>query len=216
VTVLLLVCSLVQVQDLYRAGEYEQVVERSAGLLAEAGSIQDSVEAYRLRAFALVALGRNREAAIAFQELLDLAPDLALDAETVSPKIRAVFEQVKAGRKAQSASAVEPRIQVRTDTILVGRRASLAALVPGLAQVQNHKTVKGYMLLSLGAVSVAGLIATHVAFENAHDEYLAATELHEIDERYQTANTWYRARSVCIGTTGLTWLYSLVDALLDL
>ena len=46
--------------------------------------------------------------------------------------------------------------------------------------------------------------------------YMRDKKLHEIDDRYQTANTWYRARSVCIGTTGLTWLYSLVDALLDL
>ncbi len=214
--VLLLVCSLVHVQDLYRAGEYEQVVELSAGLLVEAGSIQDSVEAYRLRAFALVALARNREAAVAFQELLDLAPDLTLDAETVSPKIRAVFEQVKADRKSRPGSAVESRVQIRTDTVRIGRRASLSALVPGLAQVHNRKPVKGYLLLSIGAVSAAGMIASHMAFENAHDEYLAATELHEIDDRYQTANAWYRARSVCIGTTSLTWLYSLVDALLDL
>lgn len=215
-TVLLLVCSLVQVQDLYLAGEYEQVVERSSGLLAEAVTVQDSVQAYRLRAFALVALGRNREATTVFHDLLDLAPELTLDAETVSPKIRAVFEQVKAGRKSQSAPAAESRIQVRTDTVRVGRRASLSALVPGLAQVRNSKPVRGYLLLGAGVISVAGLVFTHVNYQDAHAEYLAATELREIEDRYRNANTWYRARSVCIGTTSLTWLYNLVDALLDL
>ena len=212
--VLLLVCSLVQVQDLYRGGEYEQVVERSAGLLAEAGSALDSVEAYRLRGFALVALGRNREAATAFADLLDLVPEYGLDPETVSPKIRAVFEQVKAGRK--SAPEPDTRTEARTDTVRVGRRASLSALVPGLAQVQNDKPVKGWFLLGAGAFSVAGLVFTHVNYQDAHGDYLAATELQDIQERYQTANTWYRARSITIGTTGAIWLYSLVDALLEL
>jgi len=214
VIVLLLVCSLVQIQDLYRAGEYEQVVERSAGLLTEAGSVKDSVEAYRLRAFALVALGRNREAATAFASLLDLVPEYGLDPETVSPKIRAVFEQVKAGRK--PAPEPDARTEVRIDTVRVGRRASLAALVPGLAQVQEGKPVKGWLLLGAGVVSVAGLVFTHVNYQDAHEDYLAATELHDIEDRYRAANNWYRARSITVGTTGAVWLYSLVDALLEL
>ncbi|UCG42724.1 MAG: tetratricopeptide repeat protein [candidate division WOR-3 bacterium] len=211
---LLLVCSLVQVQDLYRSGEYEQVVEQSAVLLADARTIEDSVEAYRLRGFALVALGRNREAAAAFEGLLDVAPGHELDPETVSPKIRAVFDQVKAGRKPKPEPFVQT--EVRTDKVRVGHRASLSVLVPGLAQIRNRKPVRGYLLLGAGAVSVAGLVFTYVNYQQAHDQYLAATELQEIEDRYRTANTWYQARSVSIGTTGAIWLYSLVDALLDL
>lgn len=211
---LLLVGSLLQVQELYRAGEYEQVVEQTAAVLAEAATVEDSVEAYRLRGFALVALGRNREAAAAFAGLLDLVPGFELDPETVSPKIRAVFEQVRAGGKPAPGPGV--RIEVRTDTIRVGQRASLAALVPGLTQVRNDRPVKGYLLMGAGVISVAGLVFTHVGYSQAHDEYLAATELHAIEDRYRTANTWYRARSISIGTTGAVWLYSLVDALLDL
>ena len=125
-----------------------------------------------------------------------------------------MFDQVKAGRRLKPEPAIETR--VKTDTVRVGQRASLSALVPGLAQVQNDKPVKGYLLLGAAAVSVAGLVLTHVNYQEAHDEYLAATELREIEDRYRSVNTWYQARSVCIGTTAGVWLYSLVDALLEL
>jgi hypothetical protein len=193
----------VPLESEYNAGQYEQVVADAPAELAGPGaSRSDSIRTYELDAFSLIALGRNDEASGVFRRLLIVDPNVKLDPESTSPKIQAVFDQV---REAQSSA-------VSRQPPAVGRQP-LAALVPGLGQIRNHQPAKGYALLGVFAVSLAGVGLSQADFDHAHQAYLQATTPTAIEARYQTANGWYRARTVCIGAAAVVWLASLVDAL---
>jgi hypothetical protein len=207
-TFLLLAAVLGQLAGEYNAGDYEQVVQQAPESLAVASTASDSVRVLELYAFSLVALGRNRDAEQAFRQVLHLKPGLELDPETTSPKIRAVFDAVRQEQHVESVP-----VPTRRDTLFPARRASLPLLIPGLSQVRNHRPAKGYALLSAGALSLVGIGIGSFGYNSAHQTYLQANDPRTVQNRYSTANRWFRTRTVFIGTTSLVWLYSLIDGL---
>ncbi len=210
---LLLVCSLAQVESRYAVQAYEEVIELAPSALAEpAVSRLDSIQIGKLYAFSLVALGREQEAIVVFRQVLTQEPELVLDPRAVSPKIRGVFGRARH----ELESGPEPVLVFPSDTVYVRQPVPLSVLVPGLGQLHNRKPVKGYALLAAGLASTVGLVASHVSYDRAHNEYLQATEPQVIGDKYRVSNDWHRARAVFIGTTTIIWAYSLVDALLDL
>jgi hypothetical protein len=209
-TVLFLFAVLGQLAGDYNSGNYERVAQQAPESLAVAATSPDSVRVLELYASALVALGRNPEAEQAFRQLLLIRPDFQLDPSATSPKIRAVLDAVRQERR------VEPvPLPVRRDTVLMARRASLSLLVPGLSQIQNHKSAKGYALLSAGALSVVGIGIGTLGYKSAHEAYLQASDPRTIQSQYSSANRWFQTRTVFIGTASLVWLYSLVDGLVN-
>jgi hypothetical protein len=80
----------------YRDGNYAEVPGALIRLLAsEKPSEQQLGEIHRLLACAYVALGVEELALKEFQEVLQHDPHVTLDAATVSPKIRAIFDRAK-------------------------------------------------------------------------------------------------------------------------
>lgn len=80
----------------YRDGNYAEIPGALIRLLAsEKPSEQQLGEIHRLLAFAYVALGVDELAFKEFQEMLQHDPQATLDAATVSPKIREVFDRAK-------------------------------------------------------------------------------------------------------------------------
>lgn len=206
--ILLLLCALQPVEQAYRAGDYERVVEIVPAALADAFvTHDDSIRINTLRASALVALGRNEEASLVFRGLLEQEPGMDLDPEQYSPKIRAVFHEVKAGLVLSPVPGA-----VLAETLYSKPRLTAAVLVPGLSQLQAGRTFKGPALMAVSAVSVAGLVFTHLSYNSAHRDYVAATTPDRIRETYAAANGWNRARFGLGCTVAATWLYSLVDA----
>jgi len=212
-TVLLLVLALTPLQDQYNAGDYERVVAQAESVLAQPGlSGPDSLEVRQLYAFSLVALGRTDEATAVFKLIIAGRPDLVLDPEKVSPKIRAVFEAAKEQMPARPA----PVPKVHVDTVMLRQPVPMSVLVPGLSQIRARKNAKGYVLLGAGVVSLAGLGISHFSYNRAHSDYLAASEPQEISNTYQTADDWYRSRYAFAGAAAAVWLLSLIDGLLRL
>ncbi|HEX2569803.1 MAG TPA: LysM domain-containing protein [Polyangia bacterium] len=80
----------------YRDGNYTEIPGSLIRLLAsERPSDQQLGEIHRLLAFAYVALGVDDLALREFEEMLQHDPKATLDAATVSPKIREVFDRAK-------------------------------------------------------------------------------------------------------------------------
>lgn len=77
-------------------GDYKGCEERARQVLesAPASAVSGRVEVLRLRAVALVALGRNEDSKAAFRQLLKLDPEYDLDLYRTSPKILDVFQAV--------------------------------------------------------------------------------------------------------------------------
>lgn len=204
---LLLLVSLNPLIQQYNAGNYEAVVARAESVLTEPGITRaDSLRITKIHAFALVAVGRTRQAEEVFLRLLERYPNTELDPREVSPKIRAVFEEVK--RQALSRPA-----PVRVDTVRLRQPVPLSVLVPGVSQLQAGRRARGYALLGATAISLAGLGLSHFSYQHARGEYLSATESQQVLDRYETANNWYRARTAFLGTTAIAWLASLLDAI---
>jgi LysM repeat protein len=85
----------------YKEGAYEAVPAQLDKLLAvEDPSEAQLAEIFRLKAFAYVALGMDELAVSSFREVIARKPDIALDAATVSPKIRAALDKARAESKA--------------------------------------------------------------------------------------------------------------------
>jgi len=81
-------------QKLYDDGAYARCVDMVAATHSEAAGSPHGPELLRLEGFALVALGRPKDARERFERLLRLAPNYQLDLKTTSPKILDVFESV--------------------------------------------------------------------------------------------------------------------------
>ena len=207
---LLLLAASAPLDSLYQAGEYERVIQLAPALLADsARSPADSSAINRARAFALVALGRTDEAAAVFRLLIAGNPTLALDPGTVSPKIRAVFE----GVRAQMVVTPAPLAVAPVETVYRRQPTPLTVLVPGLQQVRAGRRGVGYALAGATALSLAGLALGHFEYNNARAGYLKATSQQEITDRYHVAANWSHARIVLSGTTAVCWLIGLITAL---
>jgi len=89
---------LTDARVLYLTGEYEKALAELEKLKPYVSVMKapDKVELYKYLAFCHIAFGRIDMAKEAFQEALKANPNLALDPNTVSPKIMEVFEEVRA------------------------------------------------------------------------------------------------------------------------
>ncbi|MBM3331548.1 hypothetical protein FJY68_06805 [candidate division WOR-3 bacterium] len=207
---LLLLAATGPLDSLYLAGDYERVAELTPLVLADsARSAADSSAVNQTYAFALVALGRADEAAAVFRRLLLEHPNLTLDPEAVSPKIRAVFEAVKA----QTALPTPPPTPVLAETVYLRQSVPLSVIVPGLRQMQTGRPAAGYALAGATALSLAGLVLSHFAYNDARADYLQASSPQDIADRHQDANNWSHARIVLSGTSVAFWLVGLISAL---
>ena len=194
--------------SMYQAGNYERVVELAPAFLADsARSAADSCNLERTCAFALVALGRNDEAAKEFRTLLARDPNLTLDPETVSPKIRAVFDAAK------TQALLSPPPSLPSPPTLRPRPMPLSVLIPGLYQAQSGRRVIGYSLLGATGLTLAGLVFSQVQYNDARAGYLSASTPPDIAGRYRAADDWSHARLVLSGTAVAFWLVGLITAL---
>jgi len=89
---------LTDARVLYLTGEYEKALKELEKLKPYVSVMKapDKVELYKYLGFCHIAFGNMDLAKEAFQEALKANPNLALDPNTVSPKIMEVFEEVKA------------------------------------------------------------------------------------------------------------------------
>ncbi len=207
---LLLVAAIAPLDSVYRAGGYERVVQLAPGFLADSAlTAGDSVAVNLTHASALVALGRTDEASAVFRTLVAKNPNLTLDPEAVSPKIRAVFGSVKA-----EAVVTPPQPKsMPPETVYLRQPVPLSVLVPGLHQITTGRSAVGYALAGATALSIAGLVLSHVEYNYARADYLQASSPQAIADRYRDANNWSHARVVLSGTTAAFWLTNLITAL---
>jgi hypothetical protein len=206
---LLLVAALAPLDSLYQVGDYERIVRLAPSFLADSThTAADTSSLDRTYAFALVALGRTEEAAVVFRRLIAADPGLTLSPEAVSPKIRAVFESVKTQRAVPS-----PPESVHPETVCVRRPMPLSVLIPGLHQMKTGRSAAGIALAGATALSLAGLLLSHVEYNNARAEYLKASTPQDIADGYETSDSWSHARVILSGTALASWLVGLITAL---
>ncbi|RMG61493.1 MAG: hypothetical protein D6715_13545, partial [Calditrichaeota bacterium] len=187
-----------EIEKLYRALQFEQVVERGRALLqSERNLTLDQLkQIHQFMALSFYTLGQVDSARSHFLSLLSLDPQFELDPVTVSPKIIAFFEELKARWAARVTAQPTDAPFVRYVVVRDPRVDALwrSAIFPGWGQ--RFKGQKHRGLLFSSAFLVTGL-ATGVSWvleKQAHDDYLASTDPQAIESNYRDYNRWYKRR----------------------
>ena len=148
---------LTRAKDLYHAAAYEDALMLLSGMTVAPA---EAVEANLYRVLCLIALDRRDEATQAMGTLVEAAPLYRLPDEETSPRVRAMFAEV---RKAQLPGIVQrtytdakaafdrkdPDASARFDLVLVLLRDPDVADAPGLADLATVAT--GFRDLSKAA-----------------------------------------------------------------
>lgn len=158
---------------------------------------------------------RQAEARTQFENALSLSPDLELDSLMVSPKIMEFFNQVKTDFTEARQNTDAPS-QVRYVLVSDPRPAAAmrSMVLPGWGQLYKGEQRKGIVLLSMWTVGIVGSVVTHIARNDARDDYLAATNPAQIESRFDRFDTLHKLRNNLLLFSAGVWLFSYFDAIL--
>jgi len=211
-----------RIQTAYNQFRYEEVVELAMEALntVPPPSPRTRIDIYTYLAYSYIALGKTDEARQQFRDALTIDPELTLDPVYVSPKIIAVFEEVKdAYEKTNEPEGVPPeQVELISEINALTLRkegAWRSLLLPGWGQFHKGQKRRATIFFAAHAINIGALIYTHLQTENAHDEYLNAREPSTIESEYDRYNRFYKARTYCILSTAAVWLASHIDAALS-
>jgi hypothetical protein len=201
----------------YERGDYQQVAALAESLAVDtAGLDRDDLATLRTyRAFALVALGRDKEAEAQFTLLLRQRPATDLNPEFVSPKIIAVFKaaQANSNRSGGVAAQIQP---VLLKPPKPGKPGALlrTMLWPGWGQSYRGQAKRGRLFRIASLVAVTGLGAAELGTYFTHRDYLNARDGGRIGDTYVTYNHWYRFRNLSVNLTVSVWVLGVVDVMM--
>ncbi|WP_457652692.1 DUF5683 domain-containing protein [Rhodocaloribacter sp.] len=178
-------------------------------------TVDQLVEIHTLLALIAFSDNREAEARAQFMSALTLNPDLELDPLLVSPKILTFFDEIKRSRQ-RATSEQEPGAAIRYVRVEDPRAAAAmrSLLLPGWGQQYKGEKTKGWILTGLWGLAAAGTVAAHLRRKQTRDAYLAESNPDLVPARYDTFNTWHKARNNLALATALLWAYSYFDALL--
>ena len=206
-----------EIRQAYERLDYAEAEAKAREALAANAdfTVDQLVELHTL--LALIAFSDNREAEARAQFLsaLTLNPDLELDPLLVSPKILAFFDELRRDRR-RAAPEEDPAAAIRYVRVEDPRAAAAmrSLLLPGWGQQYKGQKTKGWILTGLWSVAAAGTVVAHIRRKQTRDAYLAETNPDLVPARYDTFNTWHKARNNLALATALLWAYSYFDALL--
>lgn len=205
--------SVADLESLYVHEDYVKVIEQAPFVLLDTTLSQtEIVEVNKFYAFSLAIMGRKDGAIRIFHRILDLKPDFMLDPIKISPKIMNVFNEAKTKKVLQM-----PVPSPLKDTIYIERyiekKFPVTALIPGIYQVQKKKKFKGYVIIAAEIISLAGLGISQYYYNKSHDDYLAAQDPQDINDKYEIYNSWHKKRLIFISTSTIIWLYNIIDVL---
>jgi tetratricopeptide (TPR) repeat protein len=210
---------LEDIKEAYNQFHYDEVVSLCLRALAAdpPPTLQDQVELYTHLAFASIALGKPEEAKVAFRSALDIDPDLILDPIYVSPKIIAIFDEIKTEKEREPGDlGIQPQELQLLSAIekleMCQGGAWRSLILPGWGQLYKGQKTKAIVHFTVQTLNVGTLLYAHFQMKQAHEDYLQAREPATIESKYDRYNSFYKLRNYCILSTAVVWLYSHIDA----
>jgi hypothetical protein len=198
------------IESLFESGSYVNA-EVEARRLVETPAVSDSVRvvAEKWIAFSLVAQGKSSLASDHFAALLKLNPQFELDPILTSPKILAVFNEIKAhllvhvnpGNDTVAVRSFRQSMEVSFRTIVF----------PGWEQIHTGRSTAGYLFLGGGIGTLGAGIAFEALRSSARSEYLSATTASTISAKYSTYNKYYKAEAYAFSAFAVIYIASEID-----
>ncbi|HEX7599846.1 MAG TPA: hypothetical protein VF518_16630 [Polyangia bacterium] len=181
--------ALVRASAAYEYGDMNQVVEAARpvteGLLP--ASHEEQVQALRLLGVGLYLTNRRLGAETAFNELLAMEPRARLDPTTTRPELVAFFEGLRHHQKRST-------------------RKFLWNFVPPVGQFQNEDNTKGWVVLSVGVVSLVSYATSYFLLKSWQ-------EPHGLSKHYDAAKVLRPVHWASFGLLAATYLYGVIDGL---
>lgn len=205
-----------ELEEAYRQLDYELAASMAQGALENYGdyTVEELAQIHTFLALIAYNRGDLRDARRQFISALQLAPELELNPVLVAPRIQTYFEDVRleAASDDSQVSPAAPRYVLVRDPRSDAALRSM--LVPGWGQLYKGHTAKAYAIAGLFAATAGGAVLAHARRSEAKDLYDAASTIQEASDRFETYNTWHRARNGLVQGAVLVWAVSYVDALL--
>ena len=177
-----------------------------------------------MKAISLYTMNKGGAAKQSFIQILKLNPSYKLDSTNTSPKIISFFNNIKVNL-ADSLARQKPESS-RVDTLYLTKKIPDAeheaklkqamlrsVLLPGLGHLYRGEKVKGWILTSVGAVSLGAAIYYAVDSNTKEKKYLDETDPALIPSLYSKYNTSYKLRNFSLLSFAAVWLYSQIDLL---
>ncbi len=212
---------LEHILDTIRKGDIPAAEARADSALAVYHNFDKAhlAQLHTLRALLHDFAGNQTEVRKHFRLAIELSPDIKLSSLYFSPKLRSIFDEERKkydsnGTSVKRNELIEP--EIRYVPVKDGRvDASLRSLlVPGWGQFYKKQKNRGYFFSAATGFLLASATYSLVRERSARNDYLAETNLKQIDERYDTYNRYYRLRRNLFLASGVLWSLGFLDALI--
>jgi len=184
----------------------------------ESHTLSELVEAHKI--LGVIAYQRDmnlQEAQFQFDQALSIDQHVQLDSVYASIKTIHFFNDLKSKFISRPAdNKVEQNIQYRylIQPDLRPGATLRSMILPGWGQLYKNDKKKGYVLITSTATVTIATVIFHVVQNNAHHDYLNATEQGIIKKKYDKYNRYYKLRNNTAIIGGGIWLYAFFDALI--
>jgi hypothetical protein len=186
--------ALVRAVAAYEYGDMNQVVEAARpvaeGLLP--ASPEEQTQAFRLLGIGLYLTNRPLGAETAFAELLRKDPKARLDPTTTRPELVAFFESLRH----------QHLVRQRSD------RHPYWNFLPPVGQFKNDDNVKGWVILSVGVVSLATSATSLLLLRSWHQQGDLYRHGYDVAMGLRATN-W-----IAVGILSATYVYGVIDGLI--
>jgi len=203
------------VEAAFAHGQYEHVELLALRESAQLDSLpEDDQVAVRLTVgYALIMLDREHDAREWFRRALDVKPALRLDPIQVSPRFRAVFDELQ-------ATYVPRQDHARADSVMATsapRRSSvlLNLAVPGFGQWREAHRTRGVVLAAVQAAAAGICVWRLSELRDSRDAYLAQTDRTRVRRDYAVYRTDYRAAWISGLAAGVVYIGIQTDLALS-
>lgn len=208
-----------QLIQTFRQLDYETAQKIGIQIAADFKSYTplELLETHKILGVILYQKGNWQEASAQFEQALSIDRTVRLDSVYVSPKIIQWFDQLKLSYNTRTkAEEIEKSIQYRYLVQPDPRPAATlrSLILPGWGQVYKNDRTKGYALVGASATFILTTLTFHFLQQDAHDQYLNATDEKSIQQKYDRYNLLFKLRNNTALLYGGVWLYSFFDALL--
>ena len=218
--------SLTVLRNEFEAFRYGRVIENAKTMLLHKNNYDNDqlMEIYRLKGVSEFSLLNDTAAKKSFIQILRIDSSYALDSAKTSPKIISFFNQIKNEyiREKVYSKLLERNPNTEhinsSQTLESGsdiKPAIIRSLIfPGWGQIYNNgKSLKGWILTSLGAAALGSTIYFIIDSNNKQKKYLNDVNLSTIQNYYNQYNTSYKLKNISIISFVAVWVYSQIDAL---
>lgn len=208
--------------------EYEQVISSADSILRWSSNLthQDSIQIFYFKAISYFNLWDINLSEENFRLLIKLDKNFELDSTEVSPKIIALFNQIKKKEDEirKNKSLPDDESLVQSKSILQTSKSNFMIykesiwknlLLPGWGHLNLGEKTKGYFFISSFSISLISSISFSYLTAYREKEYLNEVIPEKIPEKYSAYNNVYKLRNFSLVTLGLIYLYSQLDFLLN-